>query len=274
VQFHMRDLIDHDFQRIDLREAKRIGAQFRAQYGFNEAWTRLLTEPDGNAKFRKTAEAVVFGLALSPAQMSLLINTCPFSTAQCRNHCVSFAGKGGMDCVQRARQWRTAMLCSAPDAFYTVLRHEVSLALAEYGPQRLRVRLNTFSDIPWENVLPQLFAEDFPTVRFYDYTKWEDRCVHGTNRAAENYRLCFSYSGRDGLSAILRRANDGITQAVVFDAQRGESLPSTFLGIPVIDGDVNDDRYLDVPGWIVGLRAKGSMRHDSGGMIQRAEGAA
>jgi hypothetical protein len=51
--------------------------------------------------------------------------------------------------------------------------------------------------------------------------------------------------------------------AVVF---RGE-LPETFRGLPVIDGDKDDLRFLDPKGVVVGLKAKGSAKHDKSGFV-------
>ena len=60
-----------------------------------------------------------------------------------------------------------------------------------------------------------------------------------------------------------------MNMAVVFDAGPGEELPPTYLGLPVIDGDASDLRFLDPPGVIVGLRAKGKARAlPSGGFVR------
>jgi hypothetical protein len=53
--------------------------------------------------------------------------------------------------------------------------------------------------------------------------------------------------------------------AVVFD-----KLPETYLGKPVIDGDVSDLRFLDPKGVIVGLKAKGKAKKDSSGFVVKA----
>jgi hypothetical protein len=47
------------------------------------------------------------------------------------------------------------------------------------------------------------------------------------------------------------------------------TLPSTWLGFPVIDGDRHDARFLDPAGVIVGLRAKGLARVDTSGFTIR-----
>jgi hypothetical protein len=47
--------------------------------------------------------------------------------------------------------------------------------------------------------------------------------------------------------------------AMVFDVPK-HALPATYLGIPVIDGDLTDYRYGDPSGVIVGLAAKGAAK--------------
>ena len=42
-----------------------------------------------------------------------------------------------------------------------------------------------------------------------------------------------------------------------------EELPSTWEGFPVIDADQHDYRFLDKPGAVSGLRAKGEAKHQS-----------
>ena len=43
----------------------------------------------------------------------------------------------------------------------------------------------------------------------------------------------------------------------MFSTHRGDALPGTWHGFPVIDGDLHDCRFLDPKGVVVGLRAKG-----------------
>ena len=54
---------------------------------------------------------------------------------------------------------------------------------------------------------------------------------------------------------------------MVFSTNKGEDLPATWLGIPVLDGTVTDDRTTDKAGHIVGLRALGGARRDSSGFV-------
>jgi hypothetical protein len=48
--------------------------------------------------------------------------------------------------------------------------------------------------------------------------------------------------------------------AVVFD-----TLPTTYLGRPVVNGDDTDLRFLDPQGVVVGLKAKGRAKKDTSG---------
>jgi hypothetical protein len=89
-------------------------------------------------------------------------------------------------------------------------------------------------------------------VQFYDYTKVPGR------RPPHNYHLTYSYTGLAARELHMSRyANVGINPAVVFDVKRGAELPSTWRGMPVIDGDLNDFRPADPVGVVVGLRYKG-----------------
>jgi len=54
---------------------------------------------------------------------------------------------------------------------------------------------------------------------------------------------------------------EGRGVSVVFDTRKGEPLPATWQGAPVIDGDINDLWFLRAPksgAFVVGLRVKGA----------------
>jgi hypothetical protein len=44
-------------------------------------------------------------------------------------------------------------------------------------------------------------------------------------------------------------------------------LPASFKGVPVVDGDKHDLRFLDEKGVIVGLKAKGKAVTDQSGFV-------
>jgi hypothetical protein len=103
--------------------------------------------------------------------------------------------------------------------------------------------------------------EHFPNVQFYDYTKWPS---HLRQDLPANYHLTFSRSELTTSEDIKREIDAGRNVAVVFDA-----VPDTWEGLPVIDGDANDLRFLDPTGVIVGLKAKGAAKKDITGFVVR-----
>lgn len=246
-------------------EAKSSWALFRASYGFkvptNVGSLVFGTAPDGNQKFGKSRE-LVFGLSLSQANTSGY-NVCHWSTAECRRACVGKNGNNGFDATMRAKVAKTRFLFEHP--------REAGILLADFWEKADRTgiayrrrthrkmdvggRLNTYSDLDWVSAAPWIF-ERFSKIRFYDYTKQWDRVS-----PFDNYHLTYSASERTCDEQIVEKLVDGKNVAVVFSDWR--SLPSEYLGFPVVDGDKDDTRWKDPPGSIVGLRRKGSLRADS-----------
>ena len=69
--------------------------------------------------------------------------------------------------------------------------------------------------------------------------------------------MTFSRSGEND-EDCLELLSNGVNVAVVFDRYMGESLPKTWRGYEVIDGDISDTRFLDKRGVVVGLHLKKS----------------
>jgi hypothetical protein len=277
-----RILSDAHITLEDWRESKRCWEAFRVANGWGPRAPILSWD---NSKFKKDVRVITCGVSLAQANtvglvtvrvwsttpaplwfgartyrlVAMHINVCPFSTPACRAGCVSQNGNGRYDKVQQARQLKTRFLLEHPDEFCSLLAHELDVAYRKYG-DRLRVRLNTFSDIRWEEVAPWLLRSD---VIFYDYTKDWSRV------APANYRLTLSASERTSDRRVLAAVNAGRSVAVVFDTPRTRPLPAEWHGLVVIDGDASDDRYGDI-GAIVGLRAKGKLRGDRRGMVRAA----
>lgn len=243
--------------------ARETWLAYRLENGFRSE-RPLLTAPSENRKLEKSGKvAVLYGLSLAPARLSGH-NVCPFSTPECRRGCVSFAGHGRWDSVTKARVTKTRFLQADPSAFLVLLRQEITRAHDRFGDD-LAVRLNTFSDIPWEQLFPELLA-DLRGVRLYDYTK------HWSRQSTDAYHLTFSASEKTTDTQIIDKVSEGHNVAVVFDTTRTKPLAETYLGIPVIDGDVTDVRDRDPKGVIVGLRAKGRMRTGNWAMVRAAGG--
>jgi len=197
------------------------------------------------------------GLTLSPADSSGY-EVCAMRSAGC-TMCFRSAGNNAFPSVARAQVAKTRAFFQHKDAFLAKLAaeidHERTKAHAE--GLDLAVRLNMMSDLRWERIVPYLF-EQFADVQFYDYTKIPNRVTPG------NYHLTFSRSEVNE-PAALAEFQRGRNVAVVFAKKE---LPATWHGVPVLNGDETDLRFLDKRG-IIGLYAKGNARKDTTGFVVR-----
>ena len=96
----------------------------------------------------------------------------------------------------------------------------------------------------------------------YDYSKDVRRVL---KVQPDNYVLVFSRTERNE-RVCKKLLAEGHNVAVVFD----KVVPGeTYLGYPVVDGDVDDLRFLDRTPCIVGLKAKGRATKDTTGFVVR-----
>jgi hypothetical protein len=236
-------------------------------------------------------------LHLAPWKVSG-VQVCPMAeTFNCHLSCLNLAGRGGIavggnltldeivtgarrNRIQDCRIKRTQWYARDRDGFMRALVADIAKAeryAAQHG-LKLAVRLNGTSDIRWESVPVNVILtrgdvstvycansviEAFPHVPFYDYTKIPNRW----NRTLPaNYHLTFSYSAVDAAQphiARVMRDQPHVNLAVVFR----KALPAEFMGRPVLNGDETDLRFLDAPGAIVGLTAKGLAKRDRTGFV-------
>lgn len=115
--------------------------------------------------------------------------------------------------------------------------------------------------------------EIFQNVQFYDYTKNPSRMkmylMAKNGKSANwpnNYHLTFSLA--EGNRELAKKfLADGGTVAAVFNVMKVPrvegALPKTWAGFPVMDADKHDYRFLDEPGTVAGLRAKGEAKFKS-----------
>ena len=231
----------------------------------------------GNAKTLKGEKVGfrTFGLHLSPATKSGY-NVCQWASAGCRAACLDTAGLGCMSNVQNSRIAKTQRFFKDNFGFMSDLRIEIGKAIKSAARKSLTpcFRLNLTSDIPWENIRkgrtekPPICSlnvmEEFPNVNFYDYTKGFTRMMAWLNgKLPKNYHLTFSRSEETSDDRMKKILSLGGNVAVVF---RG-SLPKTYLGFPVVDGDENDLRFKDDKSVIVGLVEKGLAKKDETGFV-------
>ena len=226
---------------------------------------RLLDLQRGNPKLNKGLPYGYWtaGLSLIPARLSGR-NLCPGSSPGCRAGCLNGGGKGGMRFVQSRRLAKALAWQQHPDWFRARLARELTQFARKCGRADLKpaCRLNVFSDLAWERDAPELFAAP---VQFYDYTAvWPRMRRFLAGGLPRNYTLCFSR--KETNEARCREAlAAGGTVGVVFAGHR----PARFWGYRVLDGDAHDLRFLDVPGSVVGLSAKGKARADRTGFVVR-----
>lgn len=215
----------------------------------------------GNAKTRwsKNAPWMIADLSLMPSDHSGLVNLCPFATDICRENCLGIvAGRNRTANTMLAKIKRTRLYVDQPELFRYILALELDRfkKWAAKKGAKPAVRLNTYSDIPWEKVLPWIF-NGHKSIQFYDYTKNPIRYSKFLGDDwPSNYDLSFSLSDNNK-SAALGFLEKGGTVSAVYG---GASMPSEWHGYPTVNGDLNDLRFLDPAGHVVCLKAKGSMR--------------
>ena len=212
-------------------------------------------------------------LYLAPANYSVPLGgmeVCAPSAStrcSCRKGCLgTISGRLTMSSARKAQIWKTLLLTQDPQLFWDMAANEI------WNHERLchrkgkipAVRLNGSSDLPLSCTVN--LAAQFPKVHFYDYTKRlssilylalrRDRNPTDKAYSLQNVDLTFSWSRAHNHKALHAIAK-GFNVAVVFE----KTIPETFLGWPVIDGDVSDVRFVDPVPCIVGLRWKGSRKY-------------
>jgi hypothetical protein len=114
--------------------------------------------------------------------------------------------------------------------------------------------------------------EVFSGVQFYDYTKVSPRFGKAlpanydltfsyaeTERSHRGAELAFSYGAR--VAVVMRNVLRPKAKAALW------SVPSEYLGRPVVDADRHDLRFLEPGGVWCGLKAKGLAKVDTSGFV-------
>ena len=221
-----------------------------------------------NSKIKKVGtneEYIIAGLSLMPSDYVKGVNVCAMSKlAGCRETCLVWAGRGSFKPVIDARTRKTVLYRDNKQGFMSMLRGDIYAFIEDCKRFKLKpaIRLNVISDINFLEII-----KEFPTVQFYDYSKVISR---HKKTMPSNYHLTFSYSEANkkyiDLFKPIWKTNYNI--AVVF---KGKTLPKTFKGRKVINGDITDHRFLDIKGVVVGLLAKGKAKKDNSGFALEVE---
>lgn len=231
--------------------------------------TKMYLNIDANAKTIKGQEfGYLTGLVyLAPSTLSGY-NVCAFASRLCALECLNTAGMGVFSTVQKARIAKTKAYFADKKAFIATLAKNIVSLSKKAANKGLTpcVRLNGTSDLPWET---SGLMQQFSGIQFYDYTKSPIRMrAFLAGKMPQNYHLTFSLS-EDNMEIAKEILSKGGNVAMVFDTKKGKPLPTSYMGYRVIDGDKSDLRFLDDKNVIVGLRAKGKAKKDTGGFVQK-----
>lgn len=189
------------------------------------------------------------------------INVCPHATESCIATCLNDSGRYRLfPAIKKARIRKTNQFLENRALFIDNIAEEIQYYKNQASKKGLLlcVRLNGTSDIRWSKVNStqgkNLFTL-FPTIQFYDYTK--NPYIVGDSKHIKNYHITFSFSGENH-TECWDVAGMGINIAVAFQGvKKSEEFTGTWQGKKIVDGDLNDLRFLDKRGMVVGLRVKG-----------------
>jgi hypothetical protein len=220
-------------------------------------YTYLLGKSPKINKSDSLSEYENFVMYLAPHTVSG-VNICPFASNGCAKACLYTSGRGRFTSVQETRIRRTRHYIENRPDFLKRLKAEV--LFHSTVNDKIAVRLNGTSDINFNSFIRHM-GKICPNVIFYDYTKNIRQAIKSLD--IPNYHVTFSRSESNKQECFLALAN-GINVAVVFN-----EIPSEYYGVPVINGDISDTRFLDAKGHIIGLSAKGMAKKDVSGFVVR-----
>jgi hypothetical protein len=249
-----------------------------------------------NSKLRKLPGRAgryrAIGCALAPANYSGR-ELCRWRTEACTIACNGFWSGMNVTISTRLALIGRALLWN----FYReIFAEKLRTELANFAKLCKRtnaipaVRLNVSSDVVYERLLPDIFA-DFPMIRFLDYTKALPR---HREKLPANYELCHSFNERTTTADVEAIVSAGRNVVIAFDSAYAPqrklwgALPKYVrftdaagrdFTLPVINGDRHDLRLVDMDGRgvVVGLHGKSGKRRvdnsvSSGFMLHHAEG--
>lgn len=224
-------------------------------------------------------------LHLAPSDESGIGNVCPYAGA-CKTLCLYHQGRGrpeminrkGVNVVREARIRRTKLFYQKRADFFDLATQDLFRLIdhaARLGVQPC-VRMNGTSDIRWEKVAYRggvSIVDYWYGLQFYDYTKWPIQ----RRGQKDNYHLTFSLDTKNTAEALDALEYHGVNVAVPFRTRNEDELPKYFLlddgmdrenTYTVMNGNKSDLRFLDEPGNIVALTARGTALKDTSGFVK------
>ena len=231
---------------------------------------------------------------MAPASTGGAGNLCPKASPECIALCLgTYSGQAAMvsdlengtNNVRESRKAKARLFMHRRNEYLNEIARKIVRVILKAKKERLIpcIRLNGSTDIPFERLafdieaktakaLAEIYPHQdwtlartnlialFPKVQFVDYTKISSRL----GKQPTNLDLTLSYSAQNSAECV-NALMSGHNVAMVFHG----SLPNSFAGFPVIDGDTHDLRHLDRKGgFIVGLSPKGNKaKRDQSGFV-------
>ena len=205
---------------------------------------------------------------LEAANFSGLVNLCPHSTPECREHCLGHtAGHMPYRNNRIAQRVRTTHLVDNTFGSLIILLDELERHAKRIHKKGKMAtwRPNGDSDIPWE--LAAWFLSLVHKVgidQMFDYTKDHARLfsLEFLMLPSQSIRYYLAPSATEWtLPGQLRGG-----MVVIVDLEPNDPIPATYGHFETIDGDWDngDLRFLDDPTKLVLIRKKGSLRKVTG----------
>ena len=242
---------------------------------------KLLTPPDYSHKTELGLKSGIGQaiLYLAPSnEAGPGVNLCPGHSPECFKHCLIHSGQMIMPHAHAARVRKTKLLLEQPEEFGKLLHWDVDAHLRWCHRRGLfpAFRFNGTSDYHWEtwtvphlgSTIHEYLYRVAPEAVINEYTKRYSVMRHWLEGAYKpNLYMTFSLHELNEQQA-LKILELGGNVTVVFSTRKGQRLPSQWFARPVLDGDVDDLRWMDNArarrqgldpsrGLVVGLRAKG-----------------
>jgi len=226
----------------------------------------LLSKGSTNTKTAKN-EIKTFILYIAPYNQNYKkVNLCPKASKGCAKACLFSAGRGKFSNVINSRVNKANYFISDKKGFINQLASEIikESKKAILKGYKVAFRLNGTSDVDFIYMLKKYAFIDvlndleFKNSIFYDYT-----AILGKVKKyiGTNYILTFSRK-EDNEEEIIEALKMGANVSAVFN-----TLPKSYKGFKVLDGDKTDLEMIKANGVILGLRAKGEAKKDLTGFV-------